>query len=497
MRQALGATRTRVVRLLIVENLVLAVPGAILGVLLASWGIPVLVSYAETLAAPRRVFFNIAVDQYVIGFAALVACGSALVFGLVPALQSSRVDLVSVISEDASPRGASRGRLRAGLVVAQVAVSLLLLVGSGLVTRSLDAARRASPGYDASHVTSIAIDVKQNGYDESRGRAFYRRLLDAVRADAGTGSATLAAYDPTAFLDTPSRRVAIEGYEPRRDEDLAFLSNVIGPDYFRTLRISLAAGRAFEDRDDQSAAPVAMVNNTLAQKFWGGAATAIGKRIKVADGDWRTVIGVAADIKYIRVNEAPRPYVYLPFLQSYRSSMILHSQGPAPADALVERARAHIMQLDANLPVLSARPLSEHMKGALMLFDLTATMLFLFGVAGMALAAMGTYGLVSYTVKQSTHEIGIRMALGAPGLSVVREFLIRGLRLGAIGVVVGTVAALAVTRLIGNLLYGVSATDVISFARAFAVVLGGVSIATIIPAWRAARTNVLTALRHQ
>ena len=167
VRLALGATRTRIVRLLIVENLVLAVPGAVLGILLASRGIPVLVGYAEALAAPQRLFFNIEVDRLVIGFAALVACGSALVFGFVPALQSSRVDLVSVINEDASPRGAARGRLRAGLVVAQVAVSLLLLVGAGLVTRSVEAARRANPGFDASHVTAIAVDVKQNGYDES------------------------------------------------------------------------------------------------------------------------------------------------------------------------------------------------------------------------------------------------------------------------------------------------------------------------------------------
>ena len=416
VRLALGATRTRIVRLLIVENLVLALPGAVLGVLLAQSGIPVLVGYAEWLAAPERVFFNIEVDRLVIGFAVLVACGSALVFGFVPALQSSRVDLVSVINADASPRGAARGRLRAGLVVAQVAVSLLLLVGAGLVTRSLEAARRANPGFDASHVTMLAVDVKQNAYDEPRGRVFYRQLLDAARADAGVESATLAAFTPMAFLDTPARRVAIEGYEPRRDEDLAFMSNTVGSDYFRTLRIPLMAGRAFEDRDDETAAPVAVVNNTLAERFWGGAANAIGKRIRVGDGDWRTVIGVAADVKYLRINESPRPYC-LPAVPAVVP--VEHDPahpGPAPVDALVDQARAHVAALDADLPILYARPLTEGISGALILFNLTATMLFLFGVAGMALAAMGTYGLVSYTVKQSTHEIGIRMALGATGL---------------------------------------------------------------------------------
>jgi predicted permease len=498
LRLALGATRTRIVRLLVVENLVLAVPGALLGVLLAARGIPVLVGYAEGLAAPDRIFFNVGVDGLVIGFAALVACGSALAFGFVPALQSSRVDLVTVINEDASPRGAARSRMRAGLVVAQVAVSLLLLVGAGLAMRSVEAARRAYPGFDASHVTATAVDVRQNRYDEPRGRVFYRHLLDVARGDPGTESATIAEFTPMGFLDTPARRVSVEGYEPRRDEDLSFMSNTIGSDYFRTLRIPMMAGRAFEDRDDESALPIAVVNNTLAQRFWGGASNAIGKRIRVSGaGHWRTVIGVAADVKYARINEAPRPYIYLPFTQFYRSSMVLHTRGPAAVDVLLEKARAHVASLDADLPILHARPLAEATRGAFMLFDLTAAMLFVFGVSGVALAAMGTYGLVSYVVKQSTHEIGIRKALGASGRSVVLAFLKRGLRLGATGAAFGTVAALSASRLLASVVFGVSATDAVSFVRALAIVLGGVIAATIVPAWRAARTNPLTALRHQ
>ena len=496
VRQALGATRARIVGLLIVENLVLAVPGALLGVLLARRGIPLLAGYAEQLAAPERVFFNIEVDSLVIGFAALVACLCALVFGLVPALRSSRVDLVSVINQDASPRGAARGRLRAGLVVAQVAVSLLLLVGAGLATRSVEAARSANPGFDASQVTAIMVDVEQNAYDESRGRVFYRKLLDAARTDPGIESATLAENLPLGFLDTRAQRVAIEGYEPRRGEDLAFMSNSVGSDYFRTLRISLVAGRAFEDRDDETAAPVAVVNQTLAQRFWGGPASAVGKRLRVGEGDWRTVIGVVADVKYSRINEAPRPYLYLPFLQSYRSGMVLHTRGAGPVDSLVDRARAQVAALDADLPILKATPMSQMRRGSLIIFNLTETMLFIFGLAGMALAAMGTYGLVSYTVKQSTREIGIRMALGASGQSVVRVFLARGLRLGVVGAALGLAATLGASRLLGSVLFGVSATDPGSFVRALVLVLGGVIVATLVPAWRAARTNPLSALRH-
>ncbi len=496
VRLSLGATRARIVRLLVVENLVLAVPGAVFGVLLARNTTPVLVGYAERLADPARIFFNMEVDGLVIGFTALVACASALVFGFVPALQSSRVDLVSVINEDASPRGAARGRLRAGLVVAQVAVSVLLLVGAGLATRSVDAARRANPGFDASQVTAIELDVRQNAYDEARGRVFYRKLLDASRADPGIESATLAAYVPMGLLDTRVQRVSIEGYEPRQGEDLAFMSNTVGSDYFRTLRITVTAGREFEDRDDETGAPVAVVNATLAQRFWGSASNAIGKRLRVGDRAWRTVVGVAADVKYSRINEAPRPYFYVPFLQVYRSAMILHTRGAAPIDRLVDQARARVAALDGDLPILAAKPMADTGQGALLFYNLTATMLFVFGVAGMALAAMGTYGLVSYTVKQSTHEIGIRMALGASGLSVVRRFLGRGLRLGAIGAASGIVAALLVTRLLTSVLFGVSATDFVSFARALALVLGVVIVATLVPAWRAARTNPLTALRH-
>ena len=497
VRLALGATRLRIMRLLIVENLVLAAPGAAFGVLLALRGIPLLVEYAQLLAAPQRVFFNIALDQFVIAFALLVACGSALIFGFVPALQSSRVDLVTVINEDASPRGAARGRLRTALVVAQVAVSLQLLVGAGLATRSVDAARRAYPGYDSRQVTSITVDVRQNAYDEPRGRVFYRKLLNAARADPAVESATLAAYTPLALVDTRTQRVAIDGYAPRRGEDLAFMSNTVGPDYFRTLRIRFLAGREFEDRDDERGTPVAIVNETLAQRFWGGAASAVGKRIRVNDGSWRTIIGVAGDVKYLRIDEPPRPYLYLPLMQAYRSSMTLHTRGSDQVDRLVERARTYVASLDPELPIQAARPMSHQSKGAFLFLDLTATMLFVFGAVGMALAAMGTYGLVSYTVKQRTHEIGIRMALGATGREVVRDFLIRGLRLGAIGAGIGVVAALALGRLLSGVLFGVTAGDPVSFSRALGIVLAVVLIATLFPAWRASRINPLTALRHQ
>jgi putative ABC transport system permease protein len=208
------------------------------------------------------------------------------------------------------------------------------------------------------------------------------------------------------------------------------------------------------------------------------------------------VVGVAADVKYSKINEPPRPYFYLPFLQAYRSDMILQTRGAAPVSVLVDQARAHVVALDGDLPILSARPLAEFTLGALLFYRLGAFMLFLFGTTGMALAALGTYGLVSYTVKQSTHEIGIRLALGATAPSVVRQFLARGLRLGVIGAVVGTLAALGIGGLLRRVLFGVSPTDAASFGRALALVLGAVLVATFVPAWRASRTDPLRALRH-
>ena len=244
LRLALGASRRRIVRLLVVENLVLALPGAALGVLLAQSGIPVLVQYAEWLAAPSRIFFNIDVDRYVITYSVLVACGSALLSGFIPALRSSRVDLVTVINEDASPRGAARGRMRAALLVAQVAVSLLLLVGAGLTTRSVEAARSADPGFDVEHVSALELDLKQNGYDPARGRVFYRRLLEAADADPNIEAVALAAYNPMGLTNTRTQTTVIEGYVPRVGEDLALMSNTVSAGYFRTLGVPILAGQS-------------------------------------------------------------------------------------------------------------------------------------------------------------------------------------------------------------------------------------------------------------
>ena len=495
-RLALGASRTRILRLLLIENLVLAVPGSAAGLLLAAWTLPLMGAQVSGTAL-GRFYFDLSLDQMVVGFVALAACLSLVCFGLLPALRSTRVDLAAVMKDSLSARGAVKGRFRAALVVAQVGISLLLLVCSGLVGRSLDAAQHADTGFDDRGVISVTVDLKPNGYDEARGRVFYQQLLERVRASHGVEAASLAAVYPMTMVDSDARRVEIEGYRPRRDEDQMFLYNAVTADYFRTLRIGIEAGREFTQHDDRSAPPVAMVNETLARRFWGTPREAIGKRLRAGSGEWRTVVGVARDVKYARINEAPRPYVYLSFLQAPRPAMILHARGSAGTVALLELARREVHRLDPDLAILDAQTLHDQTRTALTILSMTARILATLGFVAMGLAAMGLYGLVSYSAKQSTHEIGIRMALGATYGKVVRSFLARGLWLGGIGAVMGIGAAYAVTPLLAAQLYGVSASDPASFLTAMAFVLGGTLAATVVPAWRAARTDPMTALRYQ
>jgi len=495
-RIALGASRARIMRLLLAESLVLALPGAALGVLISRALGFLLRSNTVTVAGFARPFIDASPDATVVAFALALSCGASLVFGLMPALRSSRVNLAGIMKDDLSPRGGSRGRLRDALVVAQVAVSLLLIVGTGLVVRSLRAAQTADTGFDARNVASVSLDVKPSGYDEDRGRAFYQRLLDTVRADPDVESAALASALPLMLVDGSSHALEIDGVAPRRGEDRRVPTNVVSPDYLRTLRIPILSGRDFARADTPSVRPVAIVNETMARQFWRTPEQALGQRIRIDGGPWRSVVGVARDIKYARVTEDPRPFVYLPLDQAYKPDLTLHLRGRGAAGLLV-RAQALVHSLDDNLPVLTAQMLKDQTAVAFTVFTLVAGILMAIGVFAMILTALGTYGLVSYAASQSTHEIGIRLAIGADRSEVLRRFLARGLRLGVVGAILGVVAAAAASRVLSNLLYGVSATDAVSFSSAIVVVIGVVLGASLLPAWRASRTDPIAALRHR
>jgi predicted permease len=494
-RIALGASRGRILRLLLAESLVLSLPGAALGLATSRVLGFLLRNNTTTAWGGARPFIDASPDATVVGFALALSCGASLVFGLMPALRSSRVNLAGIMKDDLSPRGGSRGRLRDALVVAQVAVSLLLLVGTGLVVRSLRAAQIADTGFDARNVASVSLDVKPSGYDQERGRAFYQRLLDTVRADADVESAALASAMPLTLVEGSSHALEIDGVPPRRGEDRRVPTNVVSPDYLRTLRIPILTGRDFTRGDTPSVRLVAIVNETMARRYWTTPAQALGQRIRIDSGPWRYVVGVARDIKYARVTEDPKPYAYLPLDQAYKPDMTLHLRGRGAAGLLV-RAQGLVHSLDDNLPVLSAQMLSDQTAVALTVFTLVAGVLMAFGIFAMILTALGTYGLVSYAASQSTHEIGIRLAIGADRGEVLRRFLVRGLRLGVVGAIVGVVAAAAASRVLSSLLYGVSATDAVSFSSAVVVVIGVVLGASLLPAWRASRTDPIAALRQ-
>jgi ABC-type antimicrobial peptide transport system permease subunit len=262
------------------------------------------------------------------------------------------------------------------------------------------------------------------------------------------------------------------------------------------LRIPVLAGRDFSRADTPDVRPVVIVNETMARRFWTTPAQAIGHRIRLDNGPWRFIVGVVRDIKYARVTEDPHPYVYLPLDQAYQSDVTLHVRGRGTAGLLV-RAQTLVHAVDADLPILTAQMLSIQMAVALSIFTMVASILVVFGVIAMILTALGTYGLVSYAVSHSTHEIGIRLAIGAARGEVLRRFLTRGLRLGVVGTIVGLVVAGAAARALSSLLYGVSATDAVSFSSAVAVVIAVVLGASLVPAWRASRTDPIAALRHR
>jgi predicted permease len=286
-----------------------------------------------------------------------------------------------------------------------------------------------------------------------------------------------------------------EGHELRRDESRNVALNTVTPGYFRTLRIPLLAGRDFDDRDTDAADRVAVVNETFARRFWGTPAAAVGKRFD-ANG-WRTIVGVAGDMKYARLDEAARPYFYVPFAQQYASGLTLEVRSSEPSAAVIERVRGHIRSIDPDMPMVESGTLADQMRSAVSIYETVARVLSLIGLMATVLVALGIYGLVAYTVKQSAHEIGIRTALGASPRDITRRFLASGAKLGLVGVVLGVIAAFAVTHLMAALLYGVSATDAVSFAAASMLVLAVAVGASFIPAWRASRGSPLRALRHQ
>ncbi|MCI0351055.1 MAG: ABC transporter permease [Acidobacteriales bacterium] len=494
VRLALGASRFRIIRQMLVESALLALVGGAASMLLALWLADLLLSF-EMFAAFAAL--DLKLDARVLGFTTVVSLLTGVIFGLAPALQASKPELVSALKDSESgdrlvPR---RSGLRNVLVAAQVALSLVLLVGAGLFARSLQKAYATDLGFETGNALLASVDMARQGYTEAQGRQFYRQLMERIEALPGVRAATLAQYIP---IDANGSRtgVSIEGYTQRPNEDLELSLNIVGSGYFQALGIPLVLGRGFSEQDTD--ARVVIINETMARRFWTDQ-NPLGRRISTSgsNGPFYEVIGVAGTGKYRNLREEALPYFYLPLSQQYRPRITLFVRTSGSVASVQSSVRAAVKAIDQNLPLFEVKTFDEHLARALAPERTNAALIGSFALLALLLAAVGIYGTVSYSVAQRTHEIGIRMALGAQRIDVLNLIVWQGMRFVLIGVAVGLSGALALTRLIASFLYGVSATDLLTFAVIASSLSVVALLACYLPARRATKVDPVIALRYE
>jgi predicted permease len=498
VRLALGARRRRIVRQLMTESVMLFLVGGTAGVLLAAWLTDLLLSFMPP--TPFPVELDTGLDMRVLAFTFAVSLLTGLAFGLAPALHASKPDVLPALKDEAGGTH-RRTRLLNAFVAGQIAVSLVLLVSTALFMRSMQKAREINPGFDAEGVQLAGLDLGMQGYDEEKGRAFYAQLLERLKASPEVGGVTAARMIP---LDGGNMETGInvEGREPppnRRSHMSDF--NVVGPDYFSTLGVMLLRGRDFNARDVKESPRVGIVNESMARRFWPGE-DPVGKRFFIGPlerGQAVEVVGLVRDGKYRTLGEDPTPYFYLAATQDYQGYMTLHVRPRRPdgAAGTLAAVRAEVAALDPHLPLLDVMPMTQAMGISLLPIKLAATVAGALGAVGLLLAAVGIFGVVSFSVAQRTREIGIRMALGAQGRDVLRLVIARGMRLALYGVAAGLAASLALTRVLAGLLYGISATDLATFVGVPALLLLVALLASYIPARRATKIDPMEALRYE
>jgi macrolide transport system ATP-binding/permease protein len=500
IRLSVGASRFRLIRQLLTESLLLSVAGGIVGFILALGINQLLIAFQPptdiTLA------LDLHADYRVLGLTALLSVLTGALFGLVPALQATNPELASALKERVSGESRYQSRWRNALVVAQGALSFVLLIAAGLVVRSLQHAQQIDPGFDSSQVAAISIDVGLQGYDAAGGQTFYRQMADRIRALPGIRSATLTGFVPLS-LGFSRRAVLIEGRATERGANVPMILNtMVGLDYFQTMGIPLLEGRDFTALDREGAPAIAIVNEAFARRFWPGpnpARNALGKVFSLPgiEADRIEVVGVAKDGKYLSLGERPEPFIYLPLLQNYDSSVTLLVRTAGDPRASLAAIRREAQSLDEGLPLFNVRTLNEQMGISLFSARVAAVIMGSFGLLALALAAMGIYGILSYTVSQRTHEIGLRMALGASYGDVLRLVVGEGALLALLGIAIGLGCAFGVTRFMSSLLLGVTATDPVTFAAVSVLLLLVAAIAAVIPASRAAKVDPMVALRDE
>jgi predicted permease len=494
VRLAVGASRGRVIRQLLLENLLVAAAGGVAGLLLARWTSGLLRLFVPP--TPYPIAFDPGLGPRVMLFAGALTALTAIVSGLLPALRGSRADVAVALKASAPASvGGARGRLRQVLVVSQVALSLLLLVCAALFLRSLGRARTMDTGYSARQGFVGAIDLLAGGYDQARGLAFYAQALARVAAVPGVERVSLTNALPLDISGGSDMSVDVDGYVPRENEPMHVYYTRVGPEYFPTLGVDIVQGRGIDARDVTGQPQVAVINETMARRYFQGR-SAIGGILRFGSGPV-TVIGVARDGKYGQLTEAPRSYLYLPILQSYRPDALILVRTAADPVAVFPAVQQALRALDPNLPLFDVRTIAEHRQISMFIPRMASTLLGLFGALALVLAVVGLYGVIAYAVTQRTREIGIRVALGAAREDVAWLVIRQGLSLAGVGLAVGLLLAAGAGRLLSSQLVGVSAVDPVSFVGTAVGLLIVCGAAAAIPARRAATLDPLVALRRE
>jgi predicted permease len=498
IRLALGVGRARLIRQLLTESLVLALLGGVLGVLAANWGAQLFRTLMPRTYLP--IGYDFALDGRTLLFTVTLTLVSGVVFGLVPAVQSSRSNLSATLKEGGRTSGVAlpHHRLRSTLVVAEVALALVLLVGAGLCLKGTRKAQALDIGFDPRQVLLAGLRIGMHGYDEPRGLVFYRQLRERLAALPGVKEAALASWFPLGFEGGSSTTVAVPGYERKPNEDLSVQNAIVSPHYFAALGIPLLAGRDFTDQDDATKPRVAIINETMAKRFWPGQ-DPIGRRFSIWNGERElTVIGVAKNGRYRLLSEPPKSFMYFAYQQGVwdlNLGIALRTEGDPVTFAGALGKEVHA--LDPGVELWNTIAMTDFSQAAFLGQRIVATLLAVLGLVALVLAAMGIYGVMAYVVSQRTHEMGIRLALGASAQRVIQLVLAQGMRLTALGLAIGLIGAVAVSRLLNNFLYGVSPFDPATFAGVALALTGVGALACLVPAWRASVVDPMTALRSE
>jgi putative ABC transport system permease protein len=483
-----------VVRQLLVESLVIALGACVVAMIITSWTAGTFAAFFPPSQLPLTI--NGHANGTVFLVTLLISTLTVAIFGTLPALRSSSLNPTAVLKEEGGSISGTlrKARLSSGLVVAQIALSLVLLICAGLFVRSLRNAQMLDPGFDPNNVLIASYEPGPAGYSSTQGKEFHRQVISKISAVPGVESVTIADFSPLSFT-VHSTDVLPEGYVPRPHESMEVDQARVGPNYFHTMRTKLLAGRDFTDQDTEKSQFVAVVNQEFVDRYWPGQ-DALGKTVKMW-GQWRTVVGVAENAKYRRMIYQPAPAIFVPIFQNYADTVTIHARVAGNPKAFASAIEASVHSLNPDMPVWGVMTLRKSMEFGSVFERIAGLLVGSFGLLALSLAAVGIYGVVAYTTRQRTKEIGIRMALGAKRGDVLRLVLGQGVRLTVLGLAIGMVVALALTRVLKSELLGVSPTDVATFAGVSLILCSVALVACYIPARRAAKVNPMVALRYE